>query len=41
LVTPNGVAEKVRLTRAYLARKEKEYESIRKEIEQMRREVAS
>lgn len=41
LLTPHGVVEKVRLTRAYLARKEKEYESIRKEIEQLRREVAS
>jgi EPS-associated MarR family transcriptional regulator len=41
LVTPSGVAEKVRLTRAYLVRKEDEYESIRKEIEQLRREVAA
>lgn len=41
LVTPSGVAEKVRLTRAYLVRKEKEYESIRKEIEQLRREIAA
>lgn len=41
LVTPSGVAEKIRLTRAYLARKEWEFEFIRKEIEQLRREVAA
>lgn len=39
LVTPSGVAEKIRLTRAYLALKENEYESISKEIEQLRRRL--
>lgn len=41
LMTPHGVAEKLRLTRTYLARKEQEYEAIRDEIEQLRREVVA
>ena len=35
-LTPRGIAEKVRLTRAYLARKEMEYEAIRVEIAELR-----
>lgn len=41
LLTPHGIAEKLRLMRAYLAAKEHEYESIRGEIEQLRREIAA
>ena len=39
LLTPKGATEKLRLARAYLARKEREYEAIRAEIEQLRKEV--
>lgn len=39
LVTPHGIAEKLRLTRDYLAIKEREYESIRREIAQLRKEI--
>ena len=41
LLTPSGVAEKLHLTRSYLARKESEYEAIRAEIEQLRQEAAA
>ncbi len=41
LLTPHGIAEKVHLTRTYLAIKEREYESIRGEIEQLRKEVGT
>lgn len=40
LLTPIGVAEKLRLASAYLARKEAEYESLRDEIALLRRQVA-
>jgi len=39
LLTPKGIAAKVRLTRAYLARKESEYEALQAEIQALRREV--
>jgi EPS-associated MarR family transcriptional regulator len=39
LLTPKGATEKLRLARVYLARKEREYEAIRAEIEQLRKEV--
>lgn len=41
LLTPHGIVEKMRLTHAYLARKEREYEAIKGEIEQLRREIAA
>jgi len=39
LLTPNGIVERLRLTRTYLAIKEREYELIRGEIEELRKEV--
>jgi EPS-associated MarR family transcriptional regulator len=39
LLTPSGVAEKARLTRAFLARKEREYEGLRAQIDALRAEV--
>lgn len=39
LLTPEGIGAKVRLTRAYLARKEAEYEALQSEIQALRREV--
>lgn len=39
LLTPKGIGERVRLTRAYLARKEAEYEALQAEIEALRRDV--
>ncbi len=39
LLTPNGIAAKVRLTREYLERKEAEYEALRAEIRALRQEV--
>jgi MarR family transcriptional regulator, temperature-dependent positive regulator of motility len=39
LLTPKGIGAKVRLTRAYLARKEAEYEGLRAEIELLRQEM--
>jgi EPS-associated MarR family transcriptional regulator len=41
LLTPHGIAEKVRLTRSYLTLKEREYDAIRGEIELLRKEVAA
>ena len=38
LLTPAGVAEKTDLTRRFLARKVKEYEALRQEIEELERE---
>jgi len=40
LLTPVGVAAKLRLASAYLARKEAEYESLRAEIAALREQVA-
>lgn len=39
LLTPKGVGEKVRLTRAFLIRKEAEYEALQAEILALKREV--
>lgn len=41
LLTPDGMAEKVRLTRAFLARKEHEFELLKREIERLQVEVAA
>jgi EPS-associated MarR family transcriptional regulator len=41
VLTGKGVAERTRLTRAFLARKMKEYEALRSEIEAVRQEIAS
>ena len=38
-LTPAGVAEKVRVTRRYLARRREEYERIRAEIEMLEAEL--
>jgi len=39
LLTPKGVGEKIRLTRAFLVRKEAEYEALQAEILELRRQV--
>ena len=39
LLTPAGIAEKLRVTRAYLALKQAEYRAIEQEIEMLRREL--
>jgi MarR family transcriptional regulator, temperature-dependent positive regulator of motility len=39
LLTPAGLAEKLRVTRRFLSRKQAEYEAIQREIEQLRREL--
>ena len=41
LLTPEGVAEKTRLTEAFLRRKMAEYEALRKEIEAVRSSIES
>ncbi len=41
LLTPKGFGERVRLTRAYLARKEAEYEALKTEIAELRSETLS
>ena len=41
LLTPKGIGEKVRMTRAYLARKEVEYEALQAEIQALRREMTA
>lgn len=38
-LTPRGVAERVRLTRAFLARKELEFELLRTEIQSLQNQV--
>lgn len=40
LLTPEGVAEKIALTEAFLRRKMAEYEALRAEIESLRGEAA-
>lgn len=40
LLTPNGVAQKAALTARFLRRKLAEYESLKREIEQLQDEVA-
>ncbi len=39
ILTPEGIKERVRITKAFLIRKEEEYEKIRQEIEQAREEI--
>jgi len=39
LLTPSGVSEKVRLTRAFLAHKRREFELLKSEIESLQFEV--
>lgn len=39
LLTPKGLKEKLRLTRAFLARKEAEFEALQATIAQLRQEV--
>jgi EPS-associated MarR family transcriptional regulator len=39
LLTPKGVGEKLRLTRAFVIRKEAEYEALRAEILALKREI--
>jgi EPS-associated MarR family transcriptional regulator len=39
ILTPEGIKEKVRITRAFIKRKEEEYEQIRQEIEMAREEI--
>ena len=41
LLTPAGVAEKLHVTRRFLAHKQAEYEAIQKEIEELRKELPS
>ena len=41
LLTPRGVRQKAAITAQFLHRKMDEYESLRKEIDELRREVAS
>ncbi|MGY6214034.1 MarR family EPS-associated transcriptional regulator [Methylolobus aquaticus] len=40
VLTPNGIDTRLRLTRAYLARKEAEYVALREELAGLRRELA-
>jgi MarR family transcriptional regulator, temperature-dependent positive regulator of motility len=40
LLTPAGIAERVRLIQSYLARKEAEYDALRAEIETLKGEMA-
>ena len=37
LLTPKGIGQKVHMTRAYLARKEAEYEALKAEIQSLKR----
>jgi len=39
VLTPNGIREKVKITRDYLKRRELEYERMRLEIEELKRKV--
>lgn len=39
ILTPEGFKEKVKVTKAFLKRKEAEYEKIKKEIEQVKSEI--
>ena len=41
LLTPKGIIEKIRLARAYLARKEAEYEALEAEIRGLKQEMRS
>lgn len=39
VLTPEGIREKVRITQAFIVRKEVEYEKIRREIEEAKQEI--
>lgn len=41
LLTPTGINEKAKITKKFLARKENEYQQLRREIEQLKSEVQS
>lgn len=41
VLTPNGISERARLTRGFLARKMDEYERLRAEIESVREELSN
>jgi len=41
VLTPNGLGEKLRLTRAFLARKEQEYSSLQSQIAALRSELSA
>ena len=41
LLTPKGINEKAMITKTFLARKENEYQQLRREIEQLKSEVQS
>ncbi|HWP00117.1 MAG TPA: MarR family EPS-associated transcriptional regulator [Methylococcus sp.] len=41
LLTPRGIETKLRLTRAYFARKEAEYDALREEIAALRNELTA
>jgi EPS-associated MarR family transcriptional regulator len=41
LLTPAGINEKANITKRFLARKENEYQQLKKEIEQLKSEVQS
>ena len=38
-LTPRGISDKVKLTKAYLTIKQREYEALHSEIEELRREI--
>ena len=40
LLTPQGVAEKAKITQAFLQRKEREYEQLREEILRLQEEIS-
>jgi len=39
VLTPQGIAQRLRLTQTFIARKEQEYELLRREIERLRSEM--
>lgn len=41
LLTPTGINEKTKITKLFLARKENEYQQLKREIEQLKSEVQS
>lgn len=41
VLTPQGIAQRIRLTQAFVAHKEQEYERLRNEIEKLRTEMCN
>ena len=39
VLTPDGIAEKMRITKTFIKRKEEEYEKIRQELEEAKSEI--